>query len=140
MNQVLERGDVVALKNGIQAEVQSVRMDGERLIRFDYINRSEASPMRRTAYPSELLQVLRKNPNKPPAPTTVRSADHKDHVQKVVVVKKEEGYEVPDASKPAGAVTIEQAAPLTPGVDVPAAVIARPKPVVTRIKRTNKIK
>lgn len=136
MNQVLEKGDIVALKNGKRVEIQSVRMDGDRLIRFDYLDRTEASPMRRTAYPSELLQILIKHPKQSPDPKEVRHYDAKEAVQKVVVVKKEEGYSLD--GQPQGDAQIDEALPITSGLKTTnEAVVTKAKPVVTRIKRAN---
>lgn len=60
MNAVIEKGDIIALKDGREVEVLSVKNDGDELRRFDYIDRREASPMRRTDYPSVILRLLRK--------------------------------------------------------------------------------
>lgn len=82
MNQNLEVHDVVALRDGREVEVLSIKPDyGTEggFIRFDYLDRKEASPMRRTAYPSELLRILRKGQiNKAPDPKEQRTYDLKD--------------------------------------------------------------
>lgn len=73
----IERGDILALKDGRQVEVLTVRMEGEELRRFDYIDRSESSPMRKTAYPSEINTVIRKSiMKKPPEPLATRPHDN----------------------------------------------------------------
>ncbi len=68
MHNNLEKGDVVAIRNAAgdtrQVTVLQVRQSYEnpgQFLRFDYIDHAEASPMRRTAYPKELLQILKKN-------------------------------------------------------------------------------
>lgn len=82
MNQILEVHDIVALKDGREVEVLSIKPDyGQEggFIRFDYLDRKEASPMRRTAYPSELIRILRKgNVPKAPDPKERRPYDLKD--------------------------------------------------------------
>lgn len=138
MNQ-LEKGDIVAIKGrATEVEVQSVRKDGDHIIRFDYLDRSEASPMRRTAYPSELISILRKNTRNVLPPKAVHPSDHKEFVQPVVVVKKEEGYQ-PGGQAPTGPAIDTPPPPLTVGVAVGQAAIAEKSPaVVTRIKRAGK--
>lgn len=57
---MIEKGDTIALKDGREVEVLSVKMDGNELRRFDFLDRKEESPMRRTEYPSAILRLLRK--------------------------------------------------------------------------------
>lgn len=57
---MIEKGDILALKGGQEVEVLSVKMDGNDLRRFDYVDRGEESPMRRTEYPSAILRLIRK--------------------------------------------------------------------------------
>lgn len=138
MNQVLEKGDIVALKNGREVEVLTVKPDYERegaVLRFDYIDRSEASPMRRTAYPSEINRVLRKNPRPAPDPKAQRPYDTPiAEPTKVIIVNGEEF--VPKgpgtASKDPGKI-INPAAQ----TQVHQAVTAPAKPVTSRIKKAN---
>lgn len=89
-NSIVEKGDVVALKDGKRVEVLSVKLDHEKgpgaIYRFDYIDRAEASPMRRVGYPSEISSILRKNPNPTTDPLKVRPYDNNTHIQKVQVV------------------------------------------------------
>lgn len=59
-NQTIEKGDIVALKDGREVEVLSVKKDGNELRRFDYVDRATESPMRKTEYPSAILRLLRK--------------------------------------------------------------------------------
>lgn len=73
----IERGDILALKDGRQVEVLTVRMEGEELRRFDYIDRNEVSPMRKTAYPSEINTLIRKSvAKKAPGPLETRTHDN----------------------------------------------------------------
>lgn len=58
--QTIEKGDIVALKDGREVEVLSIKTDGDELRRFDYVDRKELSPMRKTEYPSAILRLLRK--------------------------------------------------------------------------------
>jgi len=82
MNQILEVGDIVALKDGREVEVLSIKKDYSTeggFIRFDYLNRKEDSPMRRTAYPSDMVRIIRKNQiNKMPDPKERWPHDVKD--------------------------------------------------------------
>lgn len=78
----LEKGDTVALRdeNGATKTVTvlSVKQDYEKagaFVRFDYINYGEPSPMRRTAYPKELLSIIRKNTAKTIDPKLPRPGD-----------------------------------------------------------------
>lgn len=87
---IVEKGDIVALKDGRRVEVLSVKLDYEKgpgaIYRFDYIDRTEASPMRRVGYPSEINNILRKNPAPVMDPKMQRPYDDKTHIQKVEVV------------------------------------------------------
>lgn len=80
--QTVEKGDFVAIKDGhggtMEVEVMSVKPDYEKnsFLRFDYINHQETSPMRRTAWPSDMIRVLRKNPNPLPDPKAIRPYDN----------------------------------------------------------------
>lgn len=74
--QVIEKGDIVALKTGGEVEILSVKMDGDELRRFDYVDRRDASPMRKTAYPSEILRLLRKGVIRNPNPLAERPYDN----------------------------------------------------------------
>lgn len=76
MNLTVEKGDIVALKDGRRVEILSVRLDGESLLRFDYLDRMELSPMRRTAYPSELGSILRKSERPKVDPKVERTYDN----------------------------------------------------------------
>lgn len=82
INAILEVHDIVALRDGREVEVLSIKPDygvEGGFIRFDYLDRKEASPMRRTAYPSELRCILRKSTAaKAPDPKVQRPYDLKD--------------------------------------------------------------
>jgi hypothetical protein len=62
INSKVERGDTLVLKSGVNVVVQSTKYEGDTLIRFDYVNNAEDSPMRRTAWPSDIMTLLRKAP------------------------------------------------------------------------------
>ena len=133
----LEKGDVVAIRNAAgetkQVTVLSVKPDYDQVgafLRFDYIDHSEASPMRRTAYPKELLQILKKSPIKTLDPKAPRPGDMRKP-QKVVII---------DGRTYVERVTGEQGAlPITEGVgpQVHQAVKAPAKPVQERIKKAS---
>lgn len=117
--QVIEKGDIIALKDGREVEVLSIRMDGDRMLRFDYLDRKEASPMRKTAYPSEIRSLLRKNTRTPFNPKAAQAYDNP-------TVKPIPVHIVDDPK-------------LTPGVPVNNAAISdKPKPVLTRVKQVGK--
>lgn len=82
---MLEKGDIVALRDGRQVEILSVRMDGDTILRFDYLDRREPSPMRRTEYPSALGTILRKGEIRNPEPKEVRPYDKKDAITPVII-------------------------------------------------------
>lgn len=89
--QTVEKGDTVAIRSGgveTSVEVVSVRPDYERpghFLRFDYINHAEASPMRRTAWPSDMIRVVRKNQRPAPDPKETRAYDLKDSKGEIVI-------------------------------------------------------
>lgn len=136
MNHKVEKGDILALKGGKTVEVLSVKPDYERedsILRFDYIDRSELSPMRRTAYPSEIINILRKNQRPSPDPKSVRSYDNPvAKPTKVIIV---DGKEYIEKDNNAGSVSPSSV--LTPGAgtQVHSAVAAPAKPVISRIKK-----
>lgn len=140
MNGSVEKGDIIALTGNRRVEVLSVRVDYEKpgqILRFDFIDRSEASPFRRVGYPSEILSILQKNQNKAPDPKAERSYDNaKADPQKVIIVDGKE-Y-VPknrdgNGKDPANVVNPDV------GPQVHEAVKAPAKPVLTRGK-TDKAK
>lgn len=103
MESNLEKGDTVALRDGRSVEVLKVLPDYEKpggFIRFDYVDHSEASPMRRTAYPSELLRIVRKTVKKTLDPFAVRpNDDPKPSPIPVSIVNQEAGPQVHAAVK-----------------------------------------
>lgn len=134
----IEKGDTVVIKDveGITRTVTvlSVKTDYERpgsFIRFDYINPFEASPMRRTAYPKELMSIVRKSSIKTMDPKSPRPGDGtQQSPQKAIVID--------------GKVYVErnaqgtQAPPLNHSADtkqVHPAVTAPAQPVTERIKK-----
>lgn len=100
MNMTVEKGDIVAMRDGRRVEVLSVRLDGDALLRFDYIDRQEVSPMRRTAYPSEMGSILRKAERPPTDPKKVRVYDEPVlPPTKVEIVNQDVGPQVHPAVK-----------------------------------------
>lgn len=76
MNQQIEKGDILALKDGREVEVLSVKMDGNELRRFDFVDRREASAFRRTEYPSAIVRLIRKGVNRSTDPLKERPYDN----------------------------------------------------------------
>lgn len=103
MNQTVEKGDIIALKDGREVEVLSVKTNGDEMYRFDFLDRKEASPMRRTEYPSAILRVLRKGNIRNLDPKEPRPFDNPViPITKVVVVNEEANKQVhPAVTKPA---------------------------------------
>lgn len=106
MSQLVEKGDIIAIKvNGAQksVEVLSVKTNGDELYRFDYVDRSEVSPMRRTEYPSCIISILRKGVVRNPDPKLQRPFDNPViKPTQVVIVNEEANTEVhPAVKKPA---------------------------------------
>jgi hypothetical protein len=133
MNMKVEKGDIVALRDGRTVEVLSVKPDYEHpgaIVRFDYVDRREASPMRRTDYPSLIINILRKGQpaidpkmprpgdNRAPAPTKVIIVDGKKYIES-------------GPGGPQGPVPLTEGA----GTQVHEAVRAPAKPVTSRIKK-----
>jgi hypothetical protein len=137
MNMKVEKGDIVALKDGREVEILAVKPDYEHpgaIMRFDYIYRKEASPMRRTEYPSCIVSILRKG-TPPIDPKAVRPGDNRQPAPTKVIIVDGKRYVEKPADGPQGAV------PLTPGVgtQVHPAVKAPAKPVISRIKKAGKV-
>lgn len=138
MEATLEKGDIISLKNGKRVEVLSVRMDGNTLLRFDYIDRSEVSPMRRTEYPSAITAMLQKVKVKTPDPKDERPYDNaKPKPQEVIVVNGKE-FIAREMSKQSTTDNINHEA----GKDGHEAIKQSPKPIETRVKpvTTGKVK
>lgn len=126
----LDRGDVIALKNGQRVEVLSVKMDGNTLLRFDYVDRSESSPMRRTEYPSAISAILQKVKNKTPDPKDERAYDNpKIKPLEVVVVNGKEFIEKTTGKQPTTDNINHEA-----GKGGHEAITDGPKPILTRVK------
>lgn len=99
---IVEKGDTVALKDGRSVEVLKVLQDYDKpgqFVRFDYVDNNEPSPMRRTAWPSDLLRILRKctkakldpkaerpndNPKIPPTDVNIVNKEAAPHVHPAV--------------------------------------------------------
>ena len=133
MNMTVEKGDIVALRDGRTVEVLSVKPDYEKqgaILRFDFIDRNERSPMRRTEYPSIIINILRKG-KQAPDPKAVRPHDNRDSIQKVIVVDgKEYIQKDPGITGASPAAVLNQDA----GPQVHPAVKAPVKPVLKRGK------
>lgn len=130
MDNQLEKGDVIALKNGKRVEVLSVRTDGNTLLRFDYIDRSEVSPMRRTEYPSAISAMLQKSKNRSNDPKDERPYDNpKPKPQEVIVVNGKEFIENIKAPQQNHDNINHQV-----GLGGHDAIKEGPKPILTRVK------
>lgn len=131
----LEKGDTVVIRdeNGQtkQVTVLSVKIDYENpgsFVRFDYINYNEPSPMRRTAYPKEMVSIIRKNTVQKIDPLTARPGDQRTP-QKAVVIDGKVYVEKTQGTN--------EGIPLNTNVkntQVHEAVKAPSKPVTSRIK------
>lgn len=136
MQMTIEKGDIIALKDGREVEVLSIRMDGDRMLRFDYLDRREASPMRKTEYPSAIVRLLRKNARKPFDPKAQQAYDDpKNKPQEVIVINGQE-YAKTGKVVPVGPEIINQEA----GPQVHAAVKNKPTPITSRNKEVGKSK
>lgn len=145
MSNSIEKGDILAIKTNrdaepIAVEVLRVTPDYEKpgnIVRFDYLNRSESSPIRRVGYPYEIVRLIRKNLNPLPDPKAVRPYDDpKVGGPREVTVNGKQYIEKDTMSH------TDPALVLTPGVgaQVHEAVSAPAKPVLTRGKsKTNKV-
>lgn len=132
----LEKGDTVAIRdeNGQTKTVTvlSVKIDYEKpgsFVRFDYICYSEPSPMRRTAYPKELVSIIKKNTVPKIDPLAQRPGDMRTPQKAVIIdgktyVEKTQG--------------ITQGVPINEAVNtqVHEAAKAPAKPVTSRIKKS----
>ena len=126
----LEKGDTVAIIDELghthTVTVLQVKPDPEHptsFARFDYIDHQEPSPMRRTAWPKQLLRIIKKTEIKAVDPKTQRQSDFRTAEKAVVedgrtYVERKPGYQAD--------------IPLTPGVPTPEAVASPAKPVLSR--------
>jgi hypothetical protein len=129
----LEKGDTVAIIDDLghthTVTVLQVKPDPEHptsFARFDYIDHQETSPMRRTAWPKQLLRIIKKNEIKSLDPKEQRPSDFRT-AQKAVIVDGRTYVEKTPGDR--------QQIPLNPNVPAPVAVAESPKPVLSR---TNK--
>ncbi len=138
----LEKGDVVAIKgpDGQTAVVTvlSVKIDYEhpgQFARFDYINYNEPSPMRRTAWPKELVQIIKKSPVKTVDPKSPRPGDAPapSASEEIIINGKRYVQKVDNKSADVGAVINKEA-----GAQVHESVKAPNKPVTSRINKPAK--
>lgn len=134
----LEKGDKVVIRND-QGEthtvtVLSVKIDYERtgaFVRFDYINYAEASPMRRTAYPKELMSIISKAVVKKIDPKESRPGDTPTNVPRQAIVMNGKVY-VEKTTDTQGSIPINQEIK----TQVHESVKAPAKPVMERIKKS----
>lgn len=134
----LEKGDIVAIRNvdgaTCSVTVLSVKIDYERpgaFVRFDYINYTEPSPMRRTAYPKELVSIIRKANVKVLDPKQPRPGDGAiKGTQKAVIIDGKVYVEKTPETQGAVPVNAEVKAQVHEAVKSPA------KPVTSRIKKS----
>lgn len=134
----LEKGDTVAIRdeNGQtkQVTVLSVKIDYEKpgaFVRFDYINYNEPSPMRRTAYPKELMSIIKKNTVPKIDPLAQRPGDNRPPQKAVIIDGKTYIQKTPETTR---------GVPLNPeasNTQVHKAVTAPAKPVQSRIKKSS---
>lgn len=135
----IEKGDTVVVRdpegNTRNVVVLSVKPDYERpggFVRFDYIDQNEASPMRRTAYPKELMSIVRKSTVKPLDPKAPRPGDESKGTQQAIVIN---GKVYVERSTGTG-----QTVPVNPEASntaqVHEAVAAPAKPVTSRLKKS----
>lgn len=128
----LEKGDTVAIIDELghthTVTVLQVKPDPEHprsFARFDYIDHQEPSPMRRTAWPKQLLRIIKKSEIKVLDPKAQRSTDFRT-AQKAVIVDGRTYVEKNPGDR--------QQIPLTPGVEASAVVAEPAKPVLSRNK------
>jgi len=128
----LEKGDTVAIIDDLghthTVTVLQVKPDPEHptsFARFDYIDQQEPSPMRRTAWPKQLLRIIKKTEIKTLDPKSQRTSDFRTP-QKAVIIDGRTYVE----KNPHDNIQV----PLTLGVNAPEAVASPAKPVLTRNK------
>ena len=126
----LEKGDTVAIIDELghthTVTVLQVKPDPEHptsFARFDYIDHQEPSPMRRTAWPKQLLRIIKKSEIKQLDPKAQRPSDFRTAEKAVIVDGRTYVERKPGQEKPI---------PLTPGVLAPEAVASPAKPVLSR--------
>jgi hypothetical protein len=133
----IEKGDIVVIKDPDGATkkvtVLAVKPDYEHpgaFIRFDYIDYGEASPMRRTAYPRELLSIVQKTASKALDPKAPRPGDSAPQgPQKAIVI---DGKVYVERTPPTqGSIPVNEAVT----TQVHEAVKSPNKPVESRIKK-----
>ena len=126
----LEKGDTVAIIDELghthTVTVLQVKPDPEHptsFARFDYIDHQEPSPMRRTAWPKQLLRIIKKTEIKAIDPKTQRQSDFRTP-QKAVII---DGVTYAER-RPGDQGQI----PLNTNVPAPEAVASPAKPVLSR--------
>ena len=132
----LEKGDTVAIIDELghthTVTVLQVKPDPEHptsFARFDYIDHQESSPMRRTAWPKQLLRIIKKSEIKQLDPKAQRPSDLIT-AQNALIVNGKTYVERKPGQQPS--------IPLTPGVEAPAAVAEPAKPVLSRTHKQGK--
>ena len=132
----LEKGDTVAIIDELghthTVTVLQVKPDPEHptsFARFDYIDHQESSPMRRTAWPKQLLRIIKKSEIKQLDPKAQRPSDFRTAEKAVIVDGRTYVERKPGQERPI---------PLTPGVEAPAAVAEPAKPVLSRTHKQGK--
>jgi hypothetical protein len=126
----LEKGDTVAIIDELghthTVTVLQVKPDPEHptsFARFDYIDHQEASPMRRTAWPKQLLRIIKKTEIKAIDPKTQRQSDFRTPQKAVIIDGVTYAERRPGDQGPI---------PLNTNVPAPEAVASPAKPVLSR--------
>ena len=126
----LEKGDTVAIIDELghthTVTVLQVKPDPEHptsFARFDYIDHQEPSPMRRTAWPKQLLRIIKKTEIKVLDPKVQRQSDFRTP-QKAVII---DGVTYAE-KRPGDNVVI----PINQNVSASKVVSSPPKPVTSR--------
>ena len=126
----LEKGDTVAIIDELghthTVTVLQVKPDPEHptsFARFDYIDHQAASPMRRTAWPKQLLRIIKKTEIKAIDPKKQRQSDFRTPQKSVII----DGV-IYAERRPGDQGQI----PLNTNVPAPEAVASPAKPVLSR--------
>ncbi len=140
----IEKGDLVVIKDAQTGtthtvEVLSVKPDYERpgnFARFDYINRAESSPIRRTAWPKELLNIVRKTAVKAMDPKAQRPSEmNKPSASEEIIINGKRYVQKVDAKSQ----DLDKVINPEANTQVHEAVKAPAKPVTSRITKAKPV-
>lgn len=137
MNMTLQKGDLVAIRDGQggtkSVRVESVKPDYEHpggFLRFDYNDNG----MRRTAWPKELLSILKKSVVPTLDPKQPRLGDNEAQSEgKEIVIDGKRYIEKPTSAR-ASQVNADAQTQVHPAAKAPA------QPVMSRIKKAETVK